>query len=154
MASCKSPGSLEVRKTEPVGKTNAPASGACARSLVELAKLYRDANSALEVRDEKNAQLVGKAHISHFSACFANIHVDFDLDFSAKDNRVRFEFDDIQACTVNECGTRPVSCGPSDPECDGNFPQMSSLVVVDPEIKAIMHKEKLVIMPSISNNTV
>ena len=76
--------------------------------------------------------------------CFSNITVESDLDFQAKDKRVRIAFEDIQAFTVNmQTGQKAYEWGPSDSKDVEEIKEKCLIPnVVKPLLSSINKKEK------------
>ncbi|MCB1194477.1 MAG: DUF4468 domain-containing protein [Leptospiraceae bacterium] len=138
---CKSLGPKEIRHAEIIENTGVSASTAYSRANVFLAKVYGDSNSAIKVNDDKNKRIVGKMRILN---CFSNITVESDLDFQAKDKRVRIAFEDIQAFTVNmQTGQKAYEWGPSDSKDVEEIKEKCLIPnVVKPLLSSINKKEK------------
>lgn len=94
----------EQRQVAFVDVTNTKKADAYKRALAHLSKSFGDANSAIKVRDEAGGQIVamGRVECDAFkggSLDFAIYTLKFNLDFQAKDSKVRTAFEDLEVVT-------------------------------------------------------
>lgn len=88
----------EIRKKEYIIETKVKKADAYSKALAHLAKNFGDSNDAIKVKNEGSGQIIAKGN----TTCnilpgdgLSNYSLWFNLDFQAKDNKVRFDFEDL-----------------------------------------------------------
>ncbi len=88
----------EIRKKEYVVTTKAKKADAYSKALAHFAKTFGDANEAIKIKNEGAGQIVAKGNVPCRALPgdgISEYNLWFDLDFQAKDNKVRFVFEDL-----------------------------------------------------------
>ena len=99
-AGCASLAPREQRQLQFVENTTAPKATAYNRAMGYIAKNFGNSNVAIRMKDEASGQIILKGNV----ACnemrqFGDTNdyfLGFNLDFQAKDNKVRFLFEDLE----------------------------------------------------------
>lgn len=98
-----SPGELaqpSARKIEYIQKSNVKADKAYQNALGFFSKNFKDANSAIKLRDEKNKRIISSASIPCNALRPGYLTLDFyvraNLDFQSKDGRFRLLIEDAE----------------------------------------------------------
>jgi hypothetical protein len=93
-----------------VENTTVPKSTAYSHALAYFAKTFRDANHAIQVRDEAGGQIVANGNVTcnelRQMGDSNDYSLSFTLDFQAKDNRVRIAFEEL---TMMDHQAKPVT---------------------------------------------
>lgn len=96
---CASLPPKDQRTVQYTNETNANKSTAYNRALGHLAKNFKDANHAIKIQNKDDAEIIAKGNIScNIFRNFGDINeynLQFDLDFQAKDKKVRLVFEDL-----------------------------------------------------------
>lgn len=95
----------EERQFQYIENVNATKAESYARALAYFGKAFGDARSAIKVQNAEAGQIVAKGNyecnIFRQFGDVATYSVHFDLDFQAKDKRIRLTFEDLQMFDSN-----------------------------------------------------
>ncbi len=99
----------DQRQVAFVDQTSVKKAEAYKRALAYLSKTYKDANHAIKVRDESGGQIVADGNVEcdafKGGALDGAIYtLKFNLDFQAKDNKVRTSFENLEVTTPSGGG--------------------------------------------------
>jgi hypothetical protein len=100
LSACATMLPVEQRKTQYIETTTAKRAAAYGRALAYLSKNFGDANEAIKLKDSESGQIVAKGNVT----CNAlrqwgdvnEYSLRFNLDFQAKDNKVRLVFEELE----------------------------------------------------------
>jgi hypothetical protein len=99
LSACAGMAPKEDRQAVFVETTTAPKATAYSRAMAYFAKNFKNANHAIQVRNEAEGQIVANGNVDCNELRQAGdtngYNLSFTLDFQAKDNRVRMAFEDM-----------------------------------------------------------
>ncbi|TGK36203.1 DUF4468 domain-containing protein [Leptospira gomenensis] len=118
---CVSLAPREERSISTIFETGVKKGDAYQRALIYLAKSLNNGNLAIQVRDESQGRIVSLAQIKcnsykRWKYPMNQVWVDFNIDFTAKDQKARIIFDDIVLGLFDPYGRKGAFQEPLDKE--------------------------------------
>mgnify|MGYP001358319753 CR=1 FL=1 len=105
LSGCATLAPPEERQVQFIENVSASKAEAFSRALAYFGKAFGDAHKAIKVQNADAGQIVAKGNypcsIFRQTGDFSNYSVHFDLDFQAKDKRIRLAFEDMRMVDGN-----------------------------------------------------
>ncbi len=117
---CISVAKIEDRQTQVIHETTIKKNEAYDRGLIWIAKRAGNSNYSIKIQDKNEGRIIARVSTAcrPLNGLTSNItmatKVDFNIDYTAKDGKVRIIFDDILALQTNAQNPLGVPVGPED----------------------------------------